>query len=175
MDGGSVPSRAGKGGPHVPIVHPSFGVYPGWLLISAGTLATCLGAASSLGGAGAASTVLQKKVVLTNASSGTTTVVTKGEDVVVKLSSPGFEWTEASVLSASPVAVLKKLSGHVSADGSSVTKFEVVGYGTASLEAIGNATCTASTSGGAWRRPHLVLWRANLTSPVVDPPLPSSD
>ena len=79
----------------------------GLLLISAGTLATCLGAASSLGGAGAASTVLQKKVVLTNASSGTTTVVTKGEDVVVKLSSPGFEWTEASVLSASPVAVLR--------------------------------------------------------------------
>ena len=146
----------------------------GLLLISAGTLATCLGAASSLGGAGAASTVLQKKVVLTNASSGTTTVVTKGEDVVVKLSSPGFEWTEASVLSASPVAVLKKLSGHVSADGSSVTKFEVVGYGTASLEAIGNATCTASTSGGACV-PISVLWRANLTSPVVDPPLPSSD
>ena len=146
----------------------------GLLLTTAGVLAMCLGAASSLGGAGAASTVRQNKVVLTNASSGTTTVVVKGEDVVVKLSSPGFEWTEASVLSASPVAVLKKLSGHVSPDGSSVTKFEVVGYGTASLEAIGNATCTASTAGGACI-PISVLWQANVASPVVDPPPPSSD
>lgn len=111
----------------------------GLLLTSAAALAACLGAMSSQGVAGAAATVQQKQVVLTNTSSGTTTVVTRGEEVVVKLSSPGFRWTEASVMSASPVAVLKKLSGHVSADGSSVTKFQVVGYGTASLEAIGNA------------------------------------
>ncbi len=146
----------------------------GLLLTSAGALAACLGAASFLGGAGAASAVRQDKVVLTNASSGTTTVVTKGEDVVVKLSRPGFKWTEASVMSASPVSVLKKLSGHVSADGSSVIKFEVVGYGTASLEAIGNAICAASTAGGACT-PISILWQANLTSPVVDPQLPSSD
>lgn len=146
----------------------------GLLLTSAAALATCIGAASSEGVAGAASTVQQKKVVLTNASSGTTTVVTKGEEVVVKLSSPGFQWSEASVMSASPVAVLKKLSGHVSADGSSVTKFEVVGYGTASLEAIGNATCKASTAVGACI-PISILWQANVASPVVDPPLPSAD
>lgn len=146
----------------------------GLLLTSATALAACLGSASSPGGAGAASPVRQSKVVLTNASAGTTTVVTKGEDVVVKLSRPGFRWTEASVLSASPAAVLKKLSGHVSANGSSVTKFEVVGYGTASLEAIGNAICTASTARAACT-PISILWQANLASPVVDPPLPSSD
>jgi hypothetical protein len=111
--------------------------------------------------------------VLTNASSGTTTVVTKGEEVVVKLSSPGFRWTEASVESASPVAVLEKLSGHVSSDGSSVTTFEVVGYGAASLQAVGSATCPTSSTGGTCI-PLSIVWQANVISPVVDPPPPAA-
>ncbi len=101
-----------------------------WLLASAAALTVCLGGVASAGVAGAASTVQPHRVVLTNTSSGTTTVVTKGEEVVEKLSSPGFRWTEAAVVSASPAAVLERLSGHGSSDGSFVTTFEVVGYGT---------------------------------------------
>jgi len=44
--------------------------------------------------------------------------VTKGEEVVEKHSSPGFRWTDAAVVSASPAAVLERLSGHGSSDGS---------------------------------------------------------
>jgi hypothetical protein len=163
--------RTGKGGCYGPCVLASCAAY-GVRLSSTAPLATCLGAAPA-GLAGAASTVQSHKVVLTNASSGTTTVVTKGEEVVVTLSSPGFRWTESSVMSANLAAVLKELSGHVSSTGSSVTTFEVVGYGAASLQAVGSSTCTAGSAGGTCI-PISILWQANVDSPVIDPPPPAA-
>src|SRR5580704_14794083 len=71
----------------------------------------------------AASTPLAHRIVLRNQSNGSTTIVTKGEQVVVKLKSDGFDWTEASVINASAENVLVKESGHVSSGGSSITKF----------------------------------------------------
>ena len=78
-------------------------------------------------------------VVLTNASNGTSSVVAKGDLVVVKLASEGYRWTEASVVNASPEAVLQKESGRMFHDGSSVTTFLVVGYGDAALQARGRS------------------------------------
>jgi hypothetical protein len=110
-----------------------------------------------------------KVVVLTNASNGTTTLVTKGEEVKVQLHTNGYRWTEASVVNASPVAVLQKISGHVSLDGASTTTFLVVGYGSASLRAVGNPNCLQH--GCALPS---ILWTANVVSPVIDPPGPAA-
>ncbi len=107
--------------------------------------------------------------VLTNASNGTTTVVTKGWRVVVKLSSrDGYAWTEASVVNASPEVVLKKVSGHISRNGSSTTTFAVAGYGSATLVATGTATCTGTVC-----VPLSINWSANVESVVLDPPGPT--
>ena len=126
-----------------------------------------LAAAPATGTAGAAPQ--PTKVVLTNASNGTTTIATKGEEVVVQLASNGYRWTEASVMNASANVVLQKLSGHVYANGSSTTTFLVVGYGLASLQAVGNPKCAAS----GCLLPS-ILWSANIASPVVDPPGPAA-
>ena len=121
--------------------------------------------AGQLAGASAAA----HRVVLTNTSNGTTTIVTQGEQVVVKLSSKGFDWTEASVINASSENVLEKESGHVSSGGTSVTKFLVVGYGTATLQATGTAKCS-----GPACDPLSVTWSANVDAPVQDPPSPAA-
>ena len=117
---------------------------------------------AALAGASAAA----HRVVLTNTSNGTTTIVTQGEQVVVTLSSKGFDWTEASVINASSEIVLKKESGHVSSGGTSVTKFLVVGYGTATLQATGTAKCASRPVCD----PLSVTWSANVVAPVQDPP-----
>lgn len=129
------------------------------------TAVLALGAGAALTSAGAgAATSTPNKVVLTNSSNGTTTLATKGEEVVVQLTSDGYRWTEASVVNASANVVLEKISGHVYANGSSTTTFLVVGYGSATLQAVGNPKCLAN--GCALPS---VLWSANIASPVVDP------
>jgi hypothetical protein len=130
-----------------------------------------LGALAALpAGADAAAPVSAAKVVvLTNASNGTTTLVTKGEEVAVQLHTNGYQWTEASVVNASPVAVLRQVYGHVSTDGSSTTVFLVVGYGSATLRAVGNPKCLQY--GCALPS---ILWTANVVSPVLDPPGPAA-
>lgn len=131
------------------------------------------------GGAGAATSStatstppVQKKTVLTKASDGTTTSVTEGEVVVVKLASNGLQWTEASVSSpsAKAPAVLRKKSGRVNSDGSSVTRFLVVGYGSADLQATGTPKCAT----GVVCPPYVVRWQATVDSPAVDPPAPAA-
>jgi hypothetical protein len=135
-------------------------------VVGLGALAV-LPATAATGAPTATSTA--KVVVLTNSSNGTTTLVTKGEEVVVKLTSDGYDWTEASVVNASAVAVLRFLSGHVAPDGSSSTKFLVVGYGSAALRAVGNPKCLQQ--GCAIPS---VLWTANVVSPVIDPLPPTA-
>lgn len=136
-------------------------------LITAGAGVIAL---SPEGGQLAGASAAAHRVVLTTTSSGTTTIVTQGEQVVVKLSSKGFDWTEASVINASPEIVLKKESGHVSSGGTSITRFVVVGYGTATLQATGTATC----AGGPACDPLSVTWSANVVAPVQDPPSPAA-
>jgi predicted secreted protein len=139
----------------------------GLALITAGAGVFAL---SPEGGQLAGASAAAHRVVLTNTSNGTTTIVTQGEQVAVKLSSKGYDWTEASVINASSELVLKKESGHVSSDGASVTKFLVVGYGTATLEATGTARCAS----GPACDPLSVTWRANVVAPVQDPPSPAA-
>lgn len=112
-------------------------------------------------GAGAASPAVTK--VLTNASNGTTVVVTKGIEVVVKLSSDGFRWTEASAINAGPAAVLQFESGHQYPRGSSVTDFRVVGYGEVTLQATGVKKCSNNPA----CTPIVMVWRANVISYVA--------
>ena len=88
----------------------------------------------------------------------------------MRLSSDGFRWTEASIPNATAEVVLRKISGHVSPDGSSTTTFLVVGYGEATLRAVGDAKCSRT---GACI-PVSILWSANVVSPVVDPPGPAA-
>lgn len=128
-----------------------------------------LGALGALpaGAGGSAPASAPKVVVLTNASNGTTTLVTKGEEVAVALHTNGYQWTEASVVNASPVAVLRQISGHVSSNGSSTTIFLVVGYGSATLQAVGNPNCLKN----GCAQPS-ILWSATVVSPVLDPPGP---
>jgi hypothetical protein len=102
--------------------------------------------------------------VLTNASNGKTVYVAKGFEVEVKLASDGFRWTEASVVNAGPEVVLQKLSGHVYANGSSVTTFLVVSYsGEATLEATGVKKCNNSPA----CTPIVTVWHANVISYVA--------
>ena len=135
----------------------------GLALITAGAGVFAL---SPEGGQLAGATAAPHRVVLTNTSNGTTTIVTRGEQVVVKLSSKGYDWTEASVINVSSELVLKKESGRVSSGGASVTKFLVVGYGTATLQATGTAKCAS----GPACDPLSVTWSANVDAPVQDPP-----
>src|SRR3984957_19453523 len=134
---------------HRPVLRPYGFTSPRRSLLAAGATLLAAGAGaltvSPLAGSVAgASTMSVQRVILTNQSNGSTTIVTKGERVVVKLHSAGFTWTEASVINASPEVVLKKVSGHVSSGGSSVTKFLVVGYGSVSLQATGTAQCSSA-------------------------------
>jgi predicted secreted protein len=149
--------------PHGGTAHRRFVPATTWLLIAAGAGVLTV---SPLAGPVAGASTLADRVVLTNQSNGSTTVVTKGEQVVVKLHSDGFVWTEASVINASSELVLKKESGHVSSRGSSVTKFLVVGYGSATLQATGTAKCSSGPACG----PPSVTWSANVVAPVQDPP-----
>ncbi len=148
-----------------PVPRPHRGRRPAAALAVAvgatGLLAAPVAAATD---SGAATPAVTK--VLTNASNGSTTAVTKGEQVVVKLTSDGFRWTEASVINASAELVLRKESGHVSRNGSSTTTFLVVGYGNADLEATGTNKCSA----GPVCNPLSVTWSANVYSYVLDPP-----
>jgi hypothetical protein len=136
------------------------------VVVGLGALAVLPGTAAT---SAAAATGVTKVVVLTNSSNGTTTLVTKGEEVVVRLTSDGHNWTEASVVNASAVVVLRFVSGHVAPDGSSVTTFLVVGYGSAALRAVGNPKCLQR--GCAIPS---VLWTANVVSPVIDPLPPTA-
>jgi hypothetical protein len=106
-------------------------------------------------------------VVLTNADQGTTTLVTRGEKVVVVLSSPNLRWSEVTVAtggSAPPVLTLMK--GKVKSDGTSRTVFEVTGYGSATLQATGQPPC----AGGIVCPTYVETWQASVVAPVVDPP-----
>jgi hypothetical protein len=137
-------------------------------LASALTAVVGLGALAVLPATAAAGTSsatgVTKVVVLTNSSNGTTTLVTKGEEVVVRLTSDGYDWTEAFVVNASAGTVLRFVSGHVAPDGSSTTTFLVVGYGSAALRAVGNPKCLQHGCAIPSR-----LWAANVVSPVIDP------
>jgi len=135
-------------------------------VVGLGTLAVL---PANAGAAAPSATGAVKVVVLTNSSNGTTTLVTKGEEVVVRLTSDGYRWTKASVVNASAVPVLRFVSGHVAPDGSSSTTFLVVGYGSAALRAVGNPKCLPS----GCALPSL-LWTANVVSPVIDPPPPTA-
>jgi hypothetical protein len=138
-------------------------------VVAAGTGALALSpAGGSLAGA---STTSAQRVVLTNQSNGSTTIVTKGEQVVVRLKSDGFDWTEASVINASAENVLVKESGHVSSGGSSITKFLVVGYGAATVQATGTEKCSTSPP---VCDPLLTHWSANVVAPAQDPPPPAA-
>jgi hypothetical protein len=145
-------------------------------LLAAAALAFVVGTAALLtdpaaAGAVARSTTATSGVtkVLTNASNGTTTTVTKRWRVVVKLASrDGFDWSEASIVNATSEVVLKRVSGHISRNGSSTTTFDVVGYGAATLVATGTAKC-AGPACNALR----MNWSANVDSVVLDPPGPT--
>ncbi len=138
-------------------------------IVAAGAGALAISpAGGSLAGASTTST---QRVVLTNQSNGSTTIVTKGEQVVVRLKSDGFDWTEASVINASAENVLVKESGYVSSGGSSITKFLVVGYGTATLQATGTEKCSESPP---VCDPLLTHWSANVVAPAQDPPPPAA-
>ena len=105
-------------------------------------------------------------IVLTNASNGSTVVAAKGDLVRVKLkATDGVRWSEAYVVPGASVSPLVKKSGGVTSTGSSVTTFEVVGYGTAELEATGTPSCT-----GVVCPTYVLLWQATVDVPVVDPP-----
>jgi hypothetical protein len=103
-------------------------------------------------------------VVLTNASNGSSVVATKGELVVVHLSSPHVRWSEAQAVQSSPV--LDFVSGSTSTTGASTTVFRVVNYGSAQLSALGYPICPASKPCPTF----VVLWQASVVVPVQDPP-----
>lgn len=105
-----------------------------------------------------------KSVTLTFASDGATVLATKGERVVVALSSPHMTWSVASVSQATPV--LRLVSEGTTSTGASRTVFRVVGYGSAGLEALGTPVC--GTVGGCPQ--YVLLWHATIDVPVVDPP-----
>ncbi len=105
-----------------------------------------------------------KSVKLTYASNGTTVLATKGERVVVVLSTRHTSWSVATVTQSTPVLTL--VSEGRTSTGASRTVFRVTGYGTAGLDAVGTPICP--TPGGC---PQYVLgWHADVVVPVVDPP-----
>jgi hypothetical protein len=105
-------------------------------------------------------------IILTNSSNGKTVLAEKGELVQVRLTSQDrVKWSEASVVPKATVSPLVKESGHVNPNGSSVTTFKVVGYGSAGLQATGTPKCTASVC-----PKYVLLWKATVRVPVQDPP-----
>jgi hypothetical protein len=109
-----------------------------------------------------------KKVTLTFKSDGATVLATKGELVVVKLSSRGLHWSPAQAIQSTPVLTL--VSQGTTTTGASTTVFRVVNYGTAELDATGTPTCAAATGCPQY----VLLWHATVVVPVVDPPAPVS-
>ncbi len=107
-------------------------------------------------------------IVLTHSSNGKTVLAARGDRIVVKLSSEGLHWTEASVLPGASTTppVLVQTGGHVTSKGASVTIFRVVGYGSANLRATGSPIC----EGLGVCPDFVVLWQATVSVPVVDPP-----
>jgi len=103
-------------------------------------------------------------VILTNASNGSSVTATKGELVVVHLSSSHIRWAEAQVNQSSPVLVF--VSGSQSTTGASTTVFRVANYGTAQLTALGFPICAAAKPCPAF----VELWQASVDVPVQDPP-----
>jgi hypothetical protein len=135
--------------------------------VVASALVMCAAAIPMAAGAATPSTT---KVVLSNASNGKTVTAEKGDVVVVKLDGHGtLRWSEASVVptSSATAPVLVKKSGHLSPDGSSRTRFSVVGYGSATLQAEGTARCGIAQD--AVCPMFVLLWRATVSVPVVDP------
>lgn len=121
--------------------------------------------------ASGAPAVSEAKIVLTNASNGSTVLAEKGDKVVVKLSGHGsVRWTQAWVEPPGTAAngVLVKDSGRTFSDGSSVTRFTVVGYGGATLVADGMPICSSVCP------TYILRWTATVGVPVRDPPTPSS-
>ena len=119
---------------------------------------------ASIGGAASTTPSSVGKVVLTVPSSGSTVLATKGELVVVKLSSPHLRWSVAKVHQATPV--LSLVSEGTTGTGASTTVFRVGNYGTAGLSATGTPIC--GSTGGCPQ--YVVLWHATVVVPVVDPP-----
>ncbi len=110
-------------------------------------------------------------VVLTNSSNGSSVLALKGETVVVQLTGGPLRWSQAQALGAGgAAAVLVRVSGSVSPDGSSTTTFRVANYGMAQLRATGAPKCRS----GAPCPDYVVLWRASVIVPVVDPPAPAA-
>jgi hypothetical protein len=128
---------------------------------------TALGASAALGPSSAvAKATPPTKIVLTNSSNGKTVVAEKGDIVQVDLKSiNGVSWSEASDIQTGPGVVLMKKSGHITSTGSSVTTFTVVGYGSATLQAIGTPPCTDGVCPA-----YVLLWQATVDVPVQDPP-----
>ncbi len=115
-----------------------------------------------------AATVPAHTIVLTNASNGSSVVALRGDRVVVELTGGPLRWSEAGV-APSPSGIppaLVRVSGSVSSTGSSRTVFRVVGYGAASLEAVGAPICAPVPICPTF----VVLWRAQVLVPVQDPP-----
>src|SRR5580698_5284696 len=95
-------------------------------------------------------------VVLTNASNGSSVVATKGELVVVHLSSPNVRWSQAQAVQSSPVLVF--VSGSTSTTGASTTVFRVASYGSAQLNALGYPVCAAAKPCPTY----VLLWQASV-------------
>jgi hypothetical protein len=119
-------------------------------------------------GAAGATTSASKVVVLKYSSNGKTVPVNVGDVVEVKLSGHHLQWSVAQVVQSSPV--LSLVSEGTTTTGASLTIFRVVNFGTASLQATGTPICPPT---GACPQ-YVVLWQANVTSPVVDPPPPAA-
>lgn len=133
------------------------------LVVSLGTVAAITTGAATARVARPAPTSANT-VVLTNASNGLSVTATKGELVVVHLSTSHLRWSEAQVNQSSPVLVF--VSGSTSATGASTTVFRVTNYGTAQLTALGYPICSSAKPCPQF----VVLWNANVDVPVQDPP-----
>jgi hypothetical protein len=123
---------------------------------------------SGVAGATPAAPPVAKTVTLTFASSGSTVLAAKGELVVVKLSHGHLRWSVAEAVQSTPV--LKLVSERTTTSGASKTVFRVTNYGSAQLNATGTPIC--STADGCPK--YVLLWHANITVPVVDPPPPAA-
>jgi hypothetical protein len=121
-----------------------------------------------IAGASTSTPPVVKKVTLTFASNGSTVLASKGELVVVKLSSAHLRWSVAQAIQSTPV--LSLVSEGTTTTGASTTVFRVVNYGTAGLSATGTPVC--GSAGGCPQ--YVLLWHATVVVPVVDPPAPAN-
>jgi predicted secreted protein len=132
------------------------------LVVALGAVATV--AAGSASAARVTPPTSTNTVILTNANNGSSVTATKGELVVVHLSSSRIRWPEAQVIESNPVLVF--VSGSTSTTGASTTVFRVANYGTAQLTATGYPICAAAKACPAF----VILWQATVDVPVQDPP-----